>query len=152
MCTKCWAGVLIEAHDYTPFNPMIADTVRGCVKGKRWKQPIVVQGSAMLTGETAPKPTQAVCACICRDDDPNVSWQRCSDCGDLHKMIVTTLSRDRARWCKDCNCYHTVRLLFRLASCRPCAASHMSPCLHCGAHVLPQLHLLTQIPNNQVCI
>ncbi len=45
----------------------------------------------------------------CREHDPNVAWQRCTHCGELHRLIRTTMSTERARWCKECYCYHAVR-------------------------------------------
>ncbi len=45
----------------------------------------------------------------CREHDPNVAWQRCTHCGELHRLIRTTMSAEKARWCKECGCHHTVR-------------------------------------------
>ena len=45
----------------------------------------------------------------CREHDPNVAWQRCTHCGELHRLIRTTMSTEKARWCKECGCHHTVR-------------------------------------------
>ena len=50
-------------------------------------------------------------AFFCRDDDPNVSWQRCPRCEELHRAVKTDMAQQGARWCKECNCYHTVSVL-----------------------------------------
>lgn len=45
----------------------------------------------------------------CREDDPNVAWQRCTHCMELHRLIRTAICTEKARWCKECYCYHAVR-------------------------------------------
>lgn len=49
-------------------------------------------------------------AFLCREDDPNVSWQTCPLCEQLHRAVKTDMAQNGARWCKECNAYHTVRI------------------------------------------
>ncbi|KAA6423225.1 MAG: hypothetical protein FRX49_07212, partial [Trebouxia sp. A1-2] len=56
------------------------------------------------------RPTTSAAGGHAEEHDPNVAWQRCTHCGELHRLIRTTMSTEKARWCKECGCHHTVKM------------------------------------------